>query len=278
MTGAASGIGKALAEELAAKGARAVVLLDRQTDLLEEVAQSLRSDTTETKTYTLDVRNFEDVQRAVTETVDTYGRLDFIFNNAGVLVTGTLEEIGLADFNYVVDVNVRGVVNGVYAAYPVMKQQGFGHIVNTASLSGLAASGIGHSAYGTSKFAVVGLTENLRIEAASYGVRCSALCPGFVDTPILKMGGKYGKFKTPGATQQEIDEFVEQIQTPMDPKKLAAQTLKLAAKNKPIIVLPGFPWKMMLLVIRLFPSFGRRMAQKRHNQLMKKMEEKHQNK
>src|SRR5439155_13844601 len=99
------------------------------------------------------------------------------------------------DWHKVFDVNLRGVVNGVQAAYPVMLRQGFGHIVNTASVAGLLPTPTIVS-YCAAKHAVVGLSTSLRVEAAEAGVRVSVLCPGAIKTPILE-GGKYGKMLQP---------------------------------------------------------------------------------
>jgi NAD(P)-dependent dehydrogenase (short-subunit alcohol dehydrogenase family) len=266
ITGGASGIGRALAEELSKRGARAVVLVDRQAVLAEEVAGGLRKNGTEAKVYEIDVRDFTEVQRVVTETVESYGHLDLIFNNAGITVGLPLEEIGVDDFNYVLDVNIRGVTNGVQAAYPIMKTQGFGHIVNTASIAGLMVMGEGCAAYATSKYAVVGLSVNLRIEAARHGVNVSVFCPGVIDTPILYGGGKYGK----GANipDEELEKFWAKFH-PMDPKLFATKALGLVAKNKAIIIVPGRPWKMMWFASRLSPSLGLYMARKQNDKMVK---------
>jgi NAD(P)-dependent dehydrogenase (short-subunit alcohol dehydrogenase family) len=274
ITGGASGIGKALAEQVVEKGAHALVIVDRQVDLAEEVATELRSKkgTLETKVYEIDVRDFEAMQKVVMETKEAYNRLDYMFNNAGITVTGSIEQIGVDDLNYVLDVNIRGVTNGVQAAYPLMKEQGFGHIVNTSSMAGLIPSGEGYSAYGTSKYAVIGLSLNLRIEAARHGVYVSALCPGFIDTPILKeCGGKYGKSKS-GLSQEAVDKYLSGFH-PMAPAKFAAKTLKLVGKNKPIIIVPGWPWKMLYFLNRISPSLGLYLAIKQNNKTVKKMQE-----
>jgi NAD(P)-dependent dehydrogenase (short-subunit alcohol dehydrogenase family) len=279
ITGGASGICKASAEEVVEKGAHALVLADRQVDLAKEVATKLRSKkgTLETKVYEIDVRDFDAMQKVVTETKEAYSRLDYMFNNAGIIIAGSIDQIGVDDLNYVLDVNIRGVTNGVQAAYPLMKEQGFGHIVNTSSMASLIPNGEGFSAYGTSKYAVIGLSLNLRVEAARHGVYVSALCPGVIDTPILKeCGGKYGKSKS-GLSQEAIDNFLDKIYAsrfhPMAPTKFAAKTLKLVGKNKPIIIVPGWPWEMVYFWYRIFPSLDLYLAIKINNMIVKKMEE-----
>jgi NAD(P)-dependent dehydrogenase (short-subunit alcohol dehydrogenase family) len=135
----------------------------------------------------VDVRDAGTVQALVDWACETYGRLDLMVNNAGVGVAGDVQELLLAHWDRVIDVNLRGVVHGVHAAYPVMIAQGSGHIVNTASLAGLIPTG-GLTPYATTKHAIVGLSLSLRAEAAAYGVRVTAVCPGFVDTPLLDKG------------------------------------------------------------------------------------------
>lgn len=118
------------------------------------------------KAYEVDVRDAKKMEEVVKATVEEYGRLDYIFNDAGTVVGGPLEKFSVEDFYYVLDVNTRGVVNGVLAAYPIMKEQGFGHIVNTASVAGLLPNLEGCTPYATSKHAIVGLSTTLRVEAA----------------------------------------------------------------------------------------------------------------
>ncbi len=190
ITGGASGIGRALGEALARRGAH-VVLADRQIELAETVAEGIRAKGGRATAAELDVSDFPAIDRLVRETVESLGRLDYMFNNAGIGISGEVRYYDIKDWERVFDVNIRGVINGVQAAYPVMLRQGYGHIVNTASMAGLFPFPVVIS-YVTSKYAVVGLSTALRIEAAASGVRVSVLCPGTIRTPILE-GGKYGK-------------------------------------------------------------------------------------
>jgi len=275
VTGGASGIGRAIAEALANQHARAIVLLDRQaaeefaTFLTTKHSSSSSSSLTAVKVCQVDVRNFEDVERVVRETKEEYGRIDYIFNNAGTTVSDSIEGIGVEGFNYVMDVNLRGVSNGVFAAYPIMKEQGFGHIVNTASMAGLVPSGEGMAAYGASKHAVVGLSLNLRIEAARHGVQVSALCPGFIRTPILRGGGKYGRTRE---NSMQLDRDISKLGGSMDPRKFAEQALKLIAKNKPIIVVPGFPYNAIWFFYRRFPNLLLYLSRKQNDKMMERLE------
>ena len=271
ITGGASGIGKALAFELACQGAQAIVILDRQVDVaLLEVVPFLRIlGAKEAHAFEVDVRNYDDVERCIKETKETFGRIDYLFNNAGLIVSATVEKMDHEDFDYVLDVNVRGVANGVHAVYPIMKEQGFGHIINTSSVAGLVPLGENCAAYGTSKYAVTGMSLNLRIEGARHGIRVSALCPGVIDTPILVKGGKFGKDLT-GHSPEKIKEMIAKFR-PMDADKFAKDVLKLVAKNKPIIIVPGFPWKLWCSINRLFPQLGLYLARKQSEKMSLKL-------
>jgi NAD(P)-dependent dehydrogenase (short-subunit alcohol dehydrogenase family) len=169
VTGGASGIGLALAEELSRRGAE-VVVTDLQAELAEEVAAGIRARGGKATADFLDVTDFAAVQRLVEATAEARGRIDYLFNNAGIAVLGEVAHYQIEDWTRVLDVNLRGVVHGVQAVYPILLRQGFGHIVNTASIAGLLPLG-GLLSYSTSKHAVVGLSTSLRIEAAAAGVR-----------------------------------------------------------------------------------------------------------
>ena len=180
VTGGGSGIGRAIAAELVARGSHVVVAdLDGQRALT--VAGGLGASATAAQ---VDVADADAVIELVRDTVAAHGRLDVMVNNAGVAVGGFLEELDERHWARALDVNLRGVVHGVSAAYPVMCAQRSGHILNTASLAGLVPAP-GMLPYTTTKHAVVGLSLALRAEAAGRGVGVSVLCPAVVDTPLL---------------------------------------------------------------------------------------------
>lgn len=180
VTGGASGIGRAIAAELIARGSH-VVLADVNGEAAARTATELG---VQARAVTLDVVDAAAVSALVQQVVADHGRLDVMVNNAGVAIGGLLEELDERHWTRALDVNLRGVINGVAAAYEVMRAQGSGHILNTASLAGLVPAPA-MLPYTTTKHAVVGLSTALRAEAASQGVRVSVLCPGFVDTPML---------------------------------------------------------------------------------------------
>jgi len=251
VTGGASGIGRALGEALARRRAR-VVLADRQIELANEVAARIRENGGQATAQELDVSDFPATKRLVQNTFGSEGRLDFVFNNAGIGISGEARLYELEDWHRVLDVNLRGVIHGVQAAYPIMLRQGFGHIVNTASLAGLVPAPL-VVGYCTTKHAIVGLSMSLRIEAAAAGVRVSVLCPGVVRTPALINGGKYGKMlhPVPPEAQQELFE----MQRPMQPGLFAEQALRAVARNRAIIVIPSW-WKIVWWLYRLSPTLG----------------------
>lgn len=184
VTGAGAGIGRALAQALGQRGDH-VVVTDINPAAAEAVAQSIRGAGGSASSVPLDVADGESVGRCISESHETFGRLDFLFNNAGICVVGEARHLKPEDWTRQIDVNLRGVIHGVSAAYPLMIAQGFGHIVNIASTSALTPSPF-MVGYSTTKYAVLGLSVGLRAEAAQHGVRVSVVCPGFIKTDMMK--------------------------------------------------------------------------------------------
>jgi NAD(P)-dependent dehydrogenase (short-subunit alcohol dehydrogenase family) len=253
ITGGASGIGKALAERLARSGVE-VVLADRQIDMAEQVAESIRRAGGAAHAAELDVRSFEAFDALANHTKERSGRIDYLFNNAGIAVGGEMASYAVEDWDDVIDVNLRGVTNGIQAVYPRMIEQRAGHIVNTASVAGLISAPEG--SYSATKHAVVGLSNALRIEAQRYGVQVSVLCPGAIRTPILT-GGKFGRLKIPGATDAMVLRAWERMR-PMAPEELARRTLDAVDRNEAIIVFPRW-WKALWYLERFSPSLAFRL-------------------
>ena len=255
VTGGASGIGRALCEELARRGA-IVVIGDINLPGAQEVADAIAATGGTSFAAYVDVRDAGSVQALVDDTVEHHGRLDIMFNNAGIGVGGEFHTLSLEHWRTAIEVNLMGVVHGVAAAYPVMVRQGTGQIVNTASLAGLIASpGLGP--YATTKGAVVSLTTALRAEGEALGVRASVVCPGFVDTAIYEnaIGVKLDK-----------KELIAKLRLPMMPAKQSALAiLRGTERNKAVIV---FPWsaRFLWLLTRFSPwllaPLQRRMTQR----------------
>jgi NAD(P)-dependent dehydrogenase (short-subunit alcohol dehydrogenase family) len=144
--------------------------------MAEEAAAEIRAGGGKATAADVDVSDYSAVEQVVREMLSGTGRLDYMFNNAGIAVGGAFSLNSIDDWNRIIDVNLLGVINGVQAAYQVMLKQGFGHIVNTASMAGLLPAPAG-VAYAATKHAVVGLSRSLRIEAAFDSIRVSVLCP-----------------------------------------------------------------------------------------------------
>lgn len=265
VTGGASGIGRALAVELARRGAE-VVLADLQEEAVGAAAAEIRSTGAEATASVLDVADFEAVQNLVRVTMARTGRLDFLFNNAGIGIGGEVRDYTLEDWNRLIDVNLRGVVHGVQAAYGYMAGQGFGHMVNTASIAGLVPTPF-ETGYGMTKHAVVGLSQSLRIEAVDHGVRVSVLCPGVIRTPILD-GGRYGRIvaEIPREKTMAIWERLR----PMDPNLFAGKVLDQVVANRAIIIVPGW-WKIFWWIHRFSPALGMRLVGKSYRDMKREL-------
>jgi NAD(P)-dependent dehydrogenase (short-subunit alcohol dehydrogenase family) len=238
VTGGASGIGKELCGALVARGA-AVVLADINASGAAAVARELGDRGPGSATsLSLDVADPSGFARAVGAVNDEHGHLDLLFNNAGIGVGGPVEELTLAHWERTLDVNLRGVVHGVIAVYPLMVKQGFGHIVNTASLAGLLPFPLGVP-YAMTKHAVVGLSVSLRNEARAHGVRVSAVCPGVIDTPILDAEGPPDLPRTSLAGRGR-EMFLHSNRGPAyPPERLAEDVLRGVERNRAIIVAPA---------------------------------------
>jgi NAD(P)-dependent dehydrogenase (short-subunit alcohol dehydrogenase family) len=187
VTGAASGNGHAIASRFLADGAR-VVAVDVAPDALERAAAGWADHGDRVAWVTADVSDAADVETAVATAVERFGRLDVLVNNAGI--TGsqqatTVHETPIDEFDQVIAINVRGVWLGCRAALPRMLAQGSGTIVNIASVAGLVAFP-GRAAYSTSKSAILGLTRSIAADYAARGIRCNAVCPGMIDTPMTR--------------------------------------------------------------------------------------------
>lgn len=244
ITGAASGIGRALGAELARRGAIAV-MADVQTKMLEEAVESITQGGYRAEAVTLDVTDFDAVKKLVADTAARYGRVDYIFNNAGIAVGGECRDCTIDDWRNVLDVNLNGVIHGVAAAYPLMVKQGFGHIINTASIEGLIPFP-GTVSYVASKYGVVGLSNALRIEGADLGVKVSVVCPGYIKTAIFH-NSKLIKIDREKMLASLPERFG------VTPEECALAILRGVERNKAIIVVTGFA-KFLWLLHRIHPG------------------------
>jgi len=252
VTGAASGIGRALAEELARRDAL-VVVADINFAGAQAVAAVIAARGGRAFAASVDVTSADAVQQLVDETVRAHGRLDLMFNHAGIGTAGEVRDLNLEHWRRVIDINLMGVIYGATAAYAVMLRQGRGHIVNIASMAGLIASP-GLAPYATTKSAVVGMSMALRAEAEALGVRVSVVCPGFVETAIFEnsIGVKFEK-----------SAVLERLRMALMPAADAARAiLRGVERNQGIIVFPGSArllWRLSRIHPALLAPFRRRV-------------------
>lgn len=249
VTGGASGIGLALGRQLAAGGAR-VVLADRNEEALERAAATLGKEGGEVEGRVLDVTDRQAVHAVFGDVARRHGKLDLVFNNAGVGMGSEATDVTPEHWRTILDVNLHGVIHGVEAAYPRMLRQRSGHIVNTASIAGLVPVP-GELPYATSKFAVVGLSHTLRAEAADFGVQVSVVCPGVVATPIFDSSPLVGFDK---------DRVLAVWPKGIDPERCAARILRGVRRNQATIVVTPMAHVLWRLY-RLSPSGFLRGAQ-----------------
>ncbi|MBN1288832.1 MAG: SDR family NAD(P)-dependent oxidoreductase [Actinobacteria bacterium] len=234
VTGAASGIGRESALAFARRGAR-VAAVDIDRVKLAEVKSELEAAGTEVYDYIVDVSKAEQVKDLCDDIYRKMGRVDVLYNNAGVGIAGRFEDTSLEDWEWIMGVNVWGVINGCHYFYPRMVEQGgWSHIVNTASGAGLVPLLV-MTAYSCTKFAVVGFSETLRSEAALHGIGVSCICPGLVDTPITRAVKLTSRSKR-NPTEKMQNKFVRAYQLRnYTPDKVAKAVVKAVEKNKGVV-------------------------------------------
>ena len=222
VTGAASGIGRATALLFAREGAKLVAADwhdDTASDLMTQIA-SAGGEATFVKT---DVSNPDDVQRMVQTAVDSYGRLDVLFNNAGIEgEQGPTADCTIENFDHVIAVNLKGVFLGMKFAIPAMLQSGGGSIINTASVAGVVGFP-GIPAYTASKGGVIQLTKTAALEYATQGIRVNAICPGVIETPMVE------RFVSAGPEARAAIEASEPVGHMGKPEDIASMALFLAS-------------------------------------------------
>ena len=213
VTGAASGIGLGITEKLLSSGARAVFMADlKQENLAREAARLNLDQPGKAFPVVTDVTKLEQVERLVKAARELEGHLDFVFNNAGVGVTIPTEKVTFDIWRFAVDLNLMGVVYGTYSAIPIMREQGFGHIVNTGSITGRIPVPY-QAVYAATKSAVITMTESLQYELEPEGLRFSVFCPANVRTAI------FGDM-TPPPDSISVEEAVEYVFDEMEKKSV----------------------------------------------------------
>ena len=237
ITGGASGIGRALADRFAAEGSK-IVLADIEPKALEEAAAELRAGGATVLAVPTDVSRAEQVQALCHRTVAEFGRVDVVCNNAGVAVSGLAWEQTVADWEWVLGVNLWGVIHGVRTFVPVMlRQGGEGHIVNTGSIAGVTSAPF-MSVYNVTKHAVVTLSETMQKDFGLLGapIKVSVLCPGFVKTRIMDAERNRPaslQNSTPAQHDPHMEEMARAaIAAGLPPAEAAAQVVDAVKKER----------------------------------------------
>lgn len=260
LTGGSSGIGYAVAEALAREGAR-LLLVARDEAGLESAAGRLQAlGAAEVRTLSADVAREDEVARLAPAIAAMAPAADLVVNSAGIVSGGLLHEVPVEEWQRLHEVNVVGLVRVLQATVPAMlarTAQGGGHVVNIASAAGLVGFP-GLSAYGSTKAAVVSLSESLRVELAAAGIGVTAVCPGFVKTPIAAKFRLFGRMEN-ARTQRMVHEWFER--NDLAAEVVAHRTLAAVRRNRRLVVVgrdavPGYWTK------RLAPGLLERMLKR----------------
>ena len=232
VTGAASGIGLGMVRAFTRAGMR-VMMADIEQHALDEAARQLRADGATVDTLVCDVSDRESMFGAAMATLNAFGKVHVLCNNAGVSSGGLVDECNHGDWQWVIGVNYLGVLHGCQAFLPHIRRQGEGgHVVNTSSMAGVLGGMAAWGPYNSSKFAVVGLTEVLRQEGREHGYGASVLCPGGVNTNIYESGrNRPERF---GATSEEVARGVnaESIRRGLNPDIVGELVLEGMRANR----------------------------------------------
>jgi len=237
VTGGGSGIGRALARRFAAAGMR-VAIGDIEAGAIESTVDALGGDSDRVVGVRCDVRSIADLQRLRDETLNRFGGVHLVCLNAGVAPVGPILETPLEVWNWVLDVNLRGVIHGVHAFGPLLAEQGAGHIVCTASAGGLIDTPT-VGPYGVTKHAVVGLAAALRHELAAHGVGVSVLCPGLINTQIFESErNRPAGMDDPSENNPLSQQYRESVATDGAPPERVAEVVYHAVLDDQFFVFP----------------------------------------
>lgn len=231
VTGGASGIGLGMVKAFLARGMN-VVMADLMRDHLDEAAALLHGQN-RLHRIQLDVADRAAMAAAAEETERLFGPVHLLCNNVGVSQRAPIDEASYADWDYVLGVNIGGTVNGLVSFLPGMKAHGQGgHVVNTSSMAGMIPVPAFAGVYATSKFAIRGMTDALRLALGPYRIGASVLCPGMTRTRAMTAGDRYRRAATTGAQE---DEHRDSIAHGMDPDALGLRVVEAIVRNEPYI-------------------------------------------
>ncbi|MEH7224165.1 3-hydroxybutyrate dehydrogenase [Bacillus sp. JJ1566] len=213
ITGAASGIGLDLAQAFANEGAK-VVISDLNEEAAKEIARSMQDDGLEVVGVGCDVTKEQEIISSINHTINTYGSIDILINNAGLQHVSNIEDFPTERYELILKVMLTGPFIATKHVFPVMKKQGFGRIINISSINGLVGFA-GKAAYNSAKHGVNGLTKVAALEGAEYGITVNAICPGYVDTPLVR-----NQLTDLAKTRNvELENVLEEVIYPLVPQK-----------------------------------------------------------
>ena len=243
ITGAATGVGRALAHELANRGAVVYV-----TALTKKEAQIVVDEITSSNgkaiAAELDVGNFKDIEKMIDLVVSEQGQLDIMINNAGVAYVGESYDMQVETIEKLAHINFTAVNVGAVLAYTQMKKQGFGHILNTASMGGFLPTP-GMAVYAATKHGVVGLTTSLASEGKSFNIVVKASCPGFIKSELMNKSSD---------VSNNMSDYLDLLPEPID-ASIAAKTIIDGLGKKPVLIFTPSYAKVSYFLNRFIPGF-----------------------